>query len=48
MEPNGNSHFRWEYLIKPDKSATQQLEDLCVGLAKCIVSRRHPAARYLN
>lgn len=37
MSTNGANNFRWEYLIKPDKSATQQFEDLCVGLAKCIV-----------
>ncbi|ETN45345.1 uncharacterized protein HMPREF1541_09176 [Cyphellophora europaea CBS 101466] len=39
MDQNGDSSaFRWKYLIKQDKTATQQLEDLCIGLAKCIVT----------
>lgn len=28
----------WKYLFNPDKSATPQLESLCLGLAKIIVS----------
>ncbi|KPI44465.1 uncharacterized protein AB675_8621 [Cyphellophora attinorum] len=38
METNGHTPgFRWEYLIRPDKTATPQLEELCLGLAKCII-----------
>jgi hypothetical protein len=39
MEPNGHAtNSFYNYLIRPDKSATRQLEDLCLGLAKLIVS----------
>jgi hypothetical protein len=39
MEPNGASNGSnfYNYLIRPDKRASRQLEDLCLGLAKIIV-----------
>ncbi|KAJ4508402.1 hypothetical protein HRR83_007333 [Exophiala dermatitidis] len=33
----------WRYLINPDKTATQQLEELCLGLAK-IISTLEPGS----
>ena len=39
MEPNGKPTTSfYNYLIRPDRSATRQLENLCLGLAKVIVS----------
>lgn len=29
--------YQYSYLVKPDKSATKQLDDLCLGLAGVIV-----------
>jgi hypothetical protein len=37
----------WRYLINPDKSATPQLEQLCLGLAKVIVSGRFTLRAYV-
>ena len=33
--------FEWEYLIRPDKSPSRQLEQLCLGIANIIVSALH-------
>ena len=39
MEPNDNYNvYQYGFLIKADKSATKQLDDICQGLAKVIVS----------
>jgi hypothetical protein len=39
MESSGSSQRGfYSYLINPNKSATRQLEDLCLGLVPIIVS----------
>jgi hypothetical protein len=42
MDPNQSNSGYWRYLINPDKSATTQFEQLCVGIAKVIVSASPP------
>lgn len=38
MNPNQPNPGFWRYMINPDKSATPQFEQLCLGIAKVIVS----------
>ncbi|KIW69130.1 hypothetical protein PV04_05023 [Phialophora macrospora] len=38
MDPKQAAHGFWRYLINPDKSATPQFEQLCVGIAKVIAT----------